>query len=101
MDSGKLVFDYSSIMKLSKDQGQPIIPRMYRKSSLIAIGGWRNREDHLGRVFEDIDVTARILKHSLPISLDTVLYHRVIHGSSISQRNRTLFDVWYRQFDNN
>jgi len=100
MDSGKLVFDYSSIMKLSKDQGQPIIPRMYRKSSLIAIGGWRNREDHLGRVFEDIDVTARILKHSLPVSLDTVLYHRVIHGSSISQRNRTLFDVWYRHFDN-
>ncbi|KOP67603.1 glycosyl transferase family 2 [Bacillus sp. FJAT-18019] len=99
MDSGKLFFEYSSSVKLSKDRGQPIIPRMYRKSSLITIGGWRNREDHLGRVFEDIDVTSRLLKHSSPVSVDTVLYHRVIHRSSISQRNRNLFDVWYRHFN--
>lgn len=99
MDSGKLVIDYSSSVKLSKDRGQPIIPRMYRKSSLIAIGGWRNREDHLGRVFEDIDVTTRLLKHSTPVSVDTVLYHRVIHGSSISQRSRNLFNAWHQHFN--
>lgn len=99
VDSGKFVIGHSSIVKRSKDQGQPMIPRMYRKSSLIAIGGWRNREDHLGRIFEDIDVTTRLLKHSSPISVDTVLYHRVIDGRSISQRNRNFFDVWYQHFN--
>ena len=60
---------------------------MYRKSSLIAIGGWWNREDRLGRIFEDIDVTARLLKHSSPVQVDAVLYHRVLYGGT-SQRNR-------------
>lgn len=94
MDSGKLSIEYSASMNLPKEHGQPIIPRMYRKSSLHAVGGWRNREDLLGRVFEDIDVTTRLLQHSPPVSVDTVLYHRVIHRSSISQRHRSLYEFW-------
>lgn len=97
VDSGKLYSAWSASLNRTTQYGHPLVPRMYRKSSLIAIGGWWDREDRLGRIFEDIDVTARLLKHSSPVQVDALLYHRVINGSSISQRNRSLFEAWYQQ----
>ncbi|WP_394054723.1 glycosyltransferase family 2 protein [Paenibacillus sp. 843] len=97
VDSGKLYSAWSASLNRTNQQGHPLVPRMYRKSSLIAIGGWWNREDRLGRIFEDIDVTARLLKHSSPVQVDALLYHRVIYGSSTSQRNRSLFEAWNQQ----
>jgi hypothetical protein len=70
---------------------------MYRKSSLVAVDGWWNREDRFGRIFEDIDVTARVLKQSSPICVDALLYHRVVYGGSTSQRSRSLYEAWYQQ----
>lgn len=72
----------------------PLVPRMYRTSSLKAIGGWWDREDRFGRIFEDIDLTSRLLQDRNLVQVPTVLYHRVIYGSSISQRNRDLFPAW-------
>jgi hypothetical protein len=97
VDSGKLYSAWSASLNRTNQHGHPLVPRMYRKSSLIAIGGWWDREDRLGRIFEDIDVTARLLKHSSPVQVDAVLYHRVIYASSTSQRNRSLFEAWYQQ----
>lgn len=97
VDSGKLYSTWSASLNRTNQHGHPLVPRMYRKSSLIAIGGWWNREDRLGRIFEDIDVTARLLKHSSPVQVDALLYHRVIYGSSTSQRNRSLFEAWNQQ----
>jgi hypothetical protein len=97
VDSGKLYSAWSASLNRTNQHGHPLVPRMYRKSSLIAMGGWWNREDRLGRIFEDIDVTARLLKHSAPVQVDALLYHRVIYGSSTSQRNRSLFEAWNQQ----
>lgn len=97
VDSGHLYSSWSASLNRTTQHGHPLVPRMYRKSSLIAIGGWWNREDRLGRIFEDIDVTARLLKHSSPVQVDAVLYHRVLYGSSTSQRNRSLFEAWCQQ----
>lgn len=97
VDSGKLYSVRSTSLNRTNLHGHPLVPRMYRKSSLIAIGGWWNREDRFGRIFEDIDVTTRLLKHSSPVQVDAILYHRVIYGSSTSQRNRSLFEAWYQQ----
>ncbi len=97
VDSGKLFSIYSPSFNRSHEHGHPLVPRMYRKSSLVAVGGWRNREDRFGRIFEDIDVTARILKQSSPIMVDALLYHRVVYGGSTSQRSRSLFESWYKQ----
>ncbi|MEC0202087.1 glycosyltransferase [Paenibacillus lautus] len=97
VDSGKLYSAWSASLNRTNQHGHPLVPRMYRKSSLIAIGGWWDREDRLGRIFEDIDVTARLLKHSSPVQVDAVLYHRVIYASSTSQRNRSLFEAWCQQ----
>lgn len=99
VDSGKLYSSWFNSLNRTTQHGHPLVPRMYRKSSLIAIGGWRNREDCLGRIFEDIDVTARLLNHSSPVQVDAVLYHRVLYGSSTSQRNRNLFEAWCQQTD--
>ncbi|AYB43427.1 Putative lipooligosaccharide biosynthesis protein [Actinobacillus pleuropneumoniae] len=96
-DSGKLYTEWSPSFNRSHEHGHPLVPRMYRKSSLIAIGGWWNREDRFGRIFEDIDLTARLLKHSSPVRVDALLYHRVIYGNSTSQRNRSLFEAWYQE----
>ncbi|MEK4358190.1 glycosyltransferase [Paenibacillus sp. FSL M7-1455] len=79
---------------LSAHSAHPLVPRMYRTSLLKAIGGWWDREDRFGRIFEDIDLTARLLEHHLLVQVPAVLYHRVICGSSISQRNRDLFPAW-------
>ncbi|EFU40164.1 glycosyl transferase family 2 [Paenibacillus vortex V453] len=98
--SGRLHSESSApLPNPSNDRSHPIVPRMYRKSSLIAIGGWWNREDRLGRIFEDMDVTSRLLKHSSLAHVTAVLYHRVIDGTSISQRNRNLFKSWNQQSD--
>lgn len=72
----------------------PLVPRMYRAASLKAIGGWWDREDRFGRIFEDIELTSRLLDHHLLVQVPAVLYHRVIYGSSISQRSRDLFPAW-------
>lgn len=98
VDSGKLHSELSTpLSDPSSERSHPIVPRMYRKSSLISIEGWWNREDRFGRIFEDMDVTSRLLKHSFLVHVTAVLYHRVIYGGSISQRNRDLFQTWNRQ----
>ncbi|WP_230875664.1 glycosyltransferase family 2 protein [Paenibacillus campinasensis] len=79
----------------SADSGAPpLVPRMYRKTALEAVGGWYAREDLLGRIFEDIDLTHRLLRQSPLAWTPGVLYHRVLHGRSISQQHRDLFPLW-------
>ncbi|WP_459967282.1 glycosyltransferase family 2 protein [Paenibacillus sp. JCM 10914] len=73
---------------------RPIVPRMYRRSALVAVGGWWKREDAYGRIFEDIELTARILKQYRLLVSPALVYHRVIYSGSISQRNRHLFKEW-------
>lgn len=97
VDSGKHYSEWPPSLHQSHEHVHPLVPRMYRKSSLLAIGGWWNREDRLGRIFEDIDVTTRLLKRSSLVRVDTVLYHRIIYGGSTSQRNRNLFKAWQQQ----
>ncbi|ANY75443.1 glycosyl transferase family 2 [Paenibacillus ihbetae] len=77
-------------------QAHPLVPRMYRAASLKAVGGWWDREDRFGRIFEDIDLTSRLLEHHLLVQVPAVLYHRVIYGSSISQRSGDLFPAWQK-----
>lgn len=78
----------------SAHSAHPLVPRMYRAASLKAIGGWWDREDRFGRIFEDVDLTSRLLEQHLLVQVPAVLYHRVIYGSSISQRSRDLFSAW-------
>lgn len=75
-------------------QRHPPVPRMYRKSALEDIGGWLNHAEDWNRVFEDIEVTSRLLKRYTAVSSPEILYHRVIHQDSISQRNRERFPSW-------
>ena len=75
-------------------QRHPLIPRMYSKAALEDIGGWQTHADNWNRVFEDIEVTSRLKKRYPVVSSPQVLYHRVIHQDSISQRNREWFPSW-------
>lgn len=93
VDSGGFIEHYSQ--SLPSDTGAPpLVPRMYRRSALEEVGGWHEREDRFGRIFEDIDLTHRLLSRYPLAQADGILYHRVLYGSSISQQNRELFPVW-------
>lgn len=81
-------------------QRHPPIPRMYRKSALEDLGGWLNQAEDWNRVFEDIEVTSRLQKRYSILSSPEVLYHRVIHQDSMSQRNRERFPSWSQFIQN-
>lgn len=74
----------------------PPVPRFYRKTALEAVGGWTKRGDTWGRVFEDIEITSRLLNLYPMVRIPKLLYHRVIHPGSISQRSRERFDDWMK-----
>lgn len=82
------------------NQGHPPIPRMYRKTALEDIGGWLDHAEDWNRVFEDIEVTTRLLKRYAVAYSSEVLYHRVIHPNSVSQRNRDWFPSWIQIIKN-
>ncbi|WP_422657329.1 glycosyltransferase family 2 protein [Paenibacillus sp. EC2-1] len=72
----------------------PPVPRMYSKAALQDLGGWINQSDDWNRLFEDMELTSRLQKRYPIISSPEVLYHRVIHQGSMSQRHGAWFASW-------
>lgn len=63
------------------------VPRFYATQDLRRFGGWETLDASGGRLYEDVAMTARYLRAGHIRVLDDCLYHRVIHGDSVSQRH--------------
>lgn len=75
------------------NHGYPTAPRMYATSVLRERGGWLVDDPFGGRMYEDIQILIRLLKDSSHMHCPEVLYHRRIHGKSITHQH-TDYLVW-------
>lgn len=83
----------------SADHAHPPVPRMYDITALQFIGGWPVLPGLYGRIFEDIAVCKKLLKHYSYVQTDETVYHRVIHPRSISQQYLPLYPQWKERLE--
>lgn len=75
-------------------EGWVIAPRMYRTSFLKKHQGWNASAPWGGRLFEDVELLARLsLKETLHY-IALPLYHRRIRSSSVSRIHASLYERW-------
>ena len=70
------------------------IPRFYRTTDLLTLGGWPTGDPSQGRLFEDVAMTLHYMRFGRIEFLDSPLYHRVIHSGSVSQQNDRFYQKW-------
>jgi|GEM_PF-6505803 len=70
------------------------IPRFYRTTDLLTLGGWPTGDPSRGRVFEDVAMTLHYMRFGRIEFLNSPLYHRVIHSGSVSQQNDRFYQKW-------
>lgn len=78
--------------------GFPPTPRLYRMDLLRSLGGWRTDDPFNGRLFEDVQMLARLSKQYRFQHVEQPLYHRRIRSSSISRIHANCFQSWKRWF---
>ncbi|MFD1677066.1 glycosyltransferase family 2 protein [Alicyclobacillus fodiniaquatilis] len=88
------LFGGGQYWKFDRKEALPPIPRFYRANALRAVGGWPTDDLSSGRLFEDIAICTNLLKKYQIDTLETPLYHRVIHAQSISQQNTDKYPHW-------
>lgn len=78
--------------------GYPPTPRLYRMDSLRGLGGWRTDDPFNGRLFEDVQMLARLSKQYRFQHVEQPLYHRRVRSSSISRIHSDCFQSWKQWF---
>ncbi|MEK5058684.1 glycosyltransferase family A protein [Paenibacillus sp. FSL H7-0326] len=86
--------DYFDGKLESASHAHPPVPRMYSMKALQYVGGWTVLPGLYGRIFEDIALCQKILKHDAYVQTDETVYHRVIYPRSISQQHLPLYPLW-------
>ena len=80
---------------LLKD-GLPLAPRMYSVQRLKQLGGWLTTDPFEGRLYEDLQLLARLLPFGPPEEVPEVAYHRRLRMSSITHRHPDRYAKWLR-----
>lgn len=78
---------------LLKD-GFPLAPRMYNVERLKQLGGWLTTDPFEGRLYEDLQLLARLLPFGPPEEVPEVMYHRRLRMSSITHLHPGRYAKW-------
>lgn len=93
---------YTDEYTMNEMVATPPIPRFYQTNLLRKLGGWPVDDLSQGRLFEDVAICSKILKHSVLQKMDTAVYHRVLRKFSISQIHHSTYTKWaqhwFKQF---
>jgi glycosyltransferase involved in cell wall biosynthesis len=83
---------------LDEDFARVPMPRCFRISAIRCLGGWHWPGEHPSAkpLFEDVTMTARLLRRYQIAMLPTALYHRVLRSDSVSQSHRHRYSEWFR-----
>jgi GT2 family glycosyltransferase len=82
------------------ERAVPLAPRVYRKETLLRIGGWYTEDPSRGRLYEDFEIIVR-LHNNYPITyVPEALYHRRLHPSSITRRYTHSYSAWKKWMEN-
>ncbi len=76
--------------------GAPLIPRMYRTDALRAIGGWPTDDPSGGRLYEDMNVIARLSRQYELKYIPALLYHRRMRPASVTRLHSKAYEDWGR-----
>ncbi|WP_054977739.1 glycosyltransferase family A protein [Paenibacillus sp. A3] len=82
-----------TVDSLLKD-GFPLAPRMYNVERLKQLGGWLTTDPFEGRLYEDLQLLARLLPFGPPEEVHEVMYHRRLRMSSITHRHPGHYAKW-------
>lgn len=89
-DQGDMTVD-----KLLSD-ALPLAPRMYSIQTIKALGGWSVADPYHGRLYEDLQMLARIMLNRPVSYIPKTLYHRRIRSSSITHLHPDCYKIWHR-----
>ncbi|MBJ6363044.1 glycosyltransferase family 2 protein [Paenibacillus sp. GCM10012307] len=76
------------------ENARPLIPRLYRVSTLRQEGGWRQSDPFYGRLYEDMEMLIRLLRSYEAEYLPHCLYHRRLRSSSMSRKHAKAYAAW-------
>jgi O-antigen biosynthesis protein len=76
--------------------GAPLIPRMYRTDALREIGGWSTDDPSGGRLYEDMNVIARLSQQYELKYIPAPLYHRRMRRASVTRLHSKAYEAWGR-----
>lgn len=76
------------------DAGVPIAPRMFNTAKLKSLSGWNTATLFGGRLYEDIEILARISESAEFHYVHKALYHRRIRLHSITHRHADHYAAW-------
>ncbi|MCR8644688.1 glycosyltransferase [Paenibacillus sp. N1-5-1-14] len=76
----------------------PRAPRLYQTLRLRELEGWFCADPFDGRLFEDIQMLARIAMNHPVLSLPKALYHRRLRATSTSQTHKDRYPKWLTWF---
>lgn len=78
------------------EEGPALAPRMFRVGLLIKLNGWSTSVPQGGRLYEDIELLARLALEETIRYLPLPLYHRRIRSGSMTRMHERLYKPWSR-----
>ncbi|GIO89966.1 hypothetical protein J31TS3_11930 [Paenibacillus lactis] len=76
------------------EEGPALAPRMFRVGLLIKHNGWSPSVPQEGRLYEDIELLARLATEETMRYLPLPLYHRRIRSGSMTRMHEHQFKAW-------
>nr|WP_145156992.1 glycosyltransferase family A protein [Paenibacillus terrae] len=76
------------------EAGIPIAPRMFNTARLRSLSGWSTDSPFGGRLYEDIEILARMSGSAELLRVNRALYHRRIRLHSITHRHADHYPEW-------
>nr|WP_080837825.1 glycosyltransferase [Cohnella massiliensis] len=76
------------------EQPFPLAPRAFRIALLRRLGGWLVTDPFDGRLYEDLQMLARVVQERPLLRIPRALYHRRIRLTSITQRSKASYPAW-------
>lgn len=76
------------------EQPFPLAPRAFRIALLRRLGGWLVTDPFDGRLYEDLQMLARVMQERPLLRIPQALYNRRIRLSSVTQRNKANYPAW-------
>ncbi|WP_213649816.1 glycosyltransferase family A protein [Paenibacillus sp. J23TS9] len=74
--------------------GAPLAPRIFRTEALRKLGGWKTNDPAGGRLYEDMLMIVRMLRHGSSFYLNRCLYNRRIRVNSITRTHQEQYLKW-------
>ncbi|WP_179281025.1 glycosyltransferase family A protein [Paenibacillus sp. XY044] len=81
------------------EAGIPIAPRMFNTAKLKSFSGWNTASPSGGRLYEDIEILARMSGSDDFHYVDRALYHRRIRIHSMTHRHADHYAEWLKWMD--